>query len=458
VQIAQAADEGLVDRGVVLDLEGGVLGGELVQRVRDLLLVAPALGLDRERVHGGRKLERHEMNLVFVMRIVQHRVEMNLVHLGDRPDVARDERVGLDEVLALQQVGVADLECLAAFADEELRVLGDRALVDAKHPHLADVGVDHHLEDVRDHVLPGIGLCAHRLDLVTRAPDELRRVAFRGVGQELDDDVEQLRDAGAIARRNEAHRNQVALAQRLLERRMQLFRRHLALFEIFRHQFLVHLDDLVDQRAVRFLHRGEICRARRTEEAVHHPLAAVGGQVDRQALPAEGGLDLGEQPRQIHVLGVDLVDDDHAAEIALARPLHHAIGDHLDAVLGVHHDGGGLHRGQRPDGAADEIGQSRGVDEMDARVLVLQVHDRSVERVLELLLDRVEVADGGALFHGSDAGDRPGPGEEGLGERGLAGAAVTGQGDGPDRFRGKLGHGRILRPSSRGNDWGVSRV
>src|SRR3970040_2888437 len=39
MEIAEAADDGLVDRGVVLDVEGGVLGGKLVERVRDLLLV-----------------------------------------------------------------------------------------------------------------------------------------------------------------------------------------------------------------------------------------------------------------------------------------------------------------------------------------------------------------------------------------------------------------------------------
>ena len=52
VQVAEPADDGLVDRGVVLDAERRVLGGELVQRVGDLLLVAAALGLDREACMG----------------------------------------------------------------------------------------------------------------------------------------------------------------------------------------------------------------------------------------------------------------------------------------------------------------------------------------------------------------------------------------------------------------------
>ena len=64
------------------------------------------------------------------------------------------------------------------------------------------------------------------------AAQELRRVAFARVRQQLDDDVEQLGDAGAGARRDEADRDQVAFAQRLLERRVQLGGVDVALFEV----------------------------------------------------------------------------------------------------------------------------------------------------------------------------------------------------------------------------------
>ena len=98
-------------------------------------------------------------------------------------------------------------------------------------------------------------------------------------------------DAGAGARRHETDRHQVPFAQRLLERRVQLLRRDLALLEVERHQLLVDLDHLVDQRAVRFGHRGEIGFAVGIEEAVDDALAAVRGQVDRQAFLAERRLD-----------------------------------------------------------------------------------------------------------------------------------------------------------------------
>ena len=55
----------------------------------------------------------------------------------------------------------------------------------------------------------------------------------------------------------------MALAQRLLERRMQLLGRDLALLQVERHQLLVDLHDLVDQRAVRIGDRRKIRLRRR---------------------------------------------------------------------------------------------------------------------------------------------------------------------------------------------------
>ena len=157
----------------------------------------------------------------------------------------------LDVLAALQHEEVPDLERLAAVADEELRVLGDRALVDAEDAELADERIHHDLEHVREHVLLRIGLRAELGGGIALALVEQRRVAFGRIGRQLDEDVEQLGDAGAGARRHEAHRHEMAFAQRLLERRVQLLGRDLALLEVERHQLLVDLDDLVDERAVR---------------------------------------------------------------------------------------------------------------------------------------------------------------------------------------------------------------
>ena len=159
----------------------------------------------------------------------------------------------------------------------------------------------------------------------------------------------------------------MAVAQRLLERRVQLLGRDLALLQVLRHQRLVDLDDLIDERAVRAAHRREVGLAVGVEEAVDDLLAAIGGQIDRQALLAEQRLDRREQRRQIDVLGVDLVDDDEPAEAALRRPIHHPRRDHLDAGLRADDDRRGLDGIERADRLPDEIGESGRVDEMDPR-------------------------------------------------------------------------------------------
>jgi hypothetical protein len=94
------------------------------------------------------------------------------------------------------------------------------------------------------------------------------------------------------------------------------------------------------------------------EEAIDDALAAAGRQIDRQTLPAEERLDRREQAGQIGVLGVDLVDDDEAAETAFCRPVHHPRGDHLDAGLRADDDRRGLHGVERADRLAEKVRKS----------------------------------------------------------------------------------------------------
>ncbi|MCY1369178.1 hypothetical protein D9M69_562000 [compost metagenome] len=208
------------------------------------------------------------------------------------------------------------LERLAAVADIELAVARDRALVHAEDAHLADIGVDRDLEHMRQHVQRRVGPGLHGLGLRAFADEELRRVGLGRVGQELDDHVQQLGHAGAAARRGEAHRNQVAFAQRLLERRVQLGRVDVALFEVAVDEGRIDFDHLLHQRAVRRFDGAEVGASEAVEEAVDHLPVDPVGHVQRQAFAAEGGLDVGQQARQRNALRVDLVDDDHAGEAA----------------------------------------------------------------------------------------------------------------------------------------------
>jgi hypothetical protein len=238
-----------------------------------------------------------------------------------------------------------------------------------------------------------------------------RRIAFGGVGQEVDDDVEQLRDARPGFRGCEHHRYQVALAQRALQRRVQLLRRHFALLEVGLHQLFIDFHNLVDQAPMRFLYRREVGLARRGEEAVGHLAVPARRQVERQAFLAEGLLDALEQVLEVDVVGVDLVDDDQAVQAAPGGPLHEAAGHHLDAVLRVDDDGRRFHRGERRQRVAEEIGIAGRVEQVDAgRVrgaCRFEACDRKLEGVLQLLLERGVVAHGGAALDAARGGDRP---------------------------------------------------
>jgi hypothetical protein len=104
---------------------------------------------------------------------------------------------------------------------------------------------------MRQHMLRRVGRGVHRHRGGAFAVQEVRRVAFGRVGQQLDDDVQQLGHAGAGACRHEAHRDQVALAQRLLQRRVQLGGVDVAVVQVTVDEGAVDLHHLLDQRAVR---------------------------------------------------------------------------------------------------------------------------------------------------------------------------------------------------------------
>ncbi len=105
----------------MLDAKARIFLGELGERGRELLLLALVRGLDRQAEHRHREIERLEMDLVLVVRIVQHRVEMDFLDLRDGRDVAGDRLLDLGVILAAQLEQMADLERLLAVVDEKLR-------------------------------------------------------------------------------------------------------------------------------------------------------------------------------------------------------------------------------------------------------------------------------------------------------------------------------------------------
>ncbi|MCY1281514.1 hypothetical protein D9M70_303240 [compost metagenome] len=335
---------------------------------------------------------------------------------------------------------MAELEGLAAVADEQLHVPLQGALVHTEYPELAHERVDHHLEHVGDHVLLRVRLGAEGLGLGPLALEKQRRVALRGVGRQARQHLQQLGDPGPGARGGEAQGNQMALAQCPLEGLVQLGRGDLALFQVARHQLLVHLDHLVHQGLVRVGHRGEVGLAVRLEEAIDDPAGVVRRQVQRQHLLAEGFPQAGEQAGQVHPLGVDLVHHQHAAKAALGGHGHHAAGGQFDAVLRIDHHQRGFHRRQGGDGLADEVRVAGGIDQVQLGAGMAAVGQRRGEGMTVFALQGIEVAHRVAALQAAGYGNSAAALQQRLGQAGLAAVAMADQGDRSNGFHRVVRH------------------
>ena len=108
-----------------------------------------------------------QVDLVLVVRIVQHRIEMDLIDFGDRGNVARNRLLDLDVFLALELEQMRDLERFLAIIDEQLGVFPDRALINTEHAELADEWIIGDLEYVGDDVRRWIRRGCNRLRVRT---------------------------------------------------------------------------------------------------------------------------------------------------------------------------------------------------------------------------------------------------------------------------------------------------
>ena len=111
-----------------------------------------ATGLYRQAVHGLRKTQRLEVEIVFIVRVVKDGVVMDVVHLGHGADITGYAVIHLLVLTALHFEQVSDLEGFAAVANEHLGIRFNRALVNTENTELADKGVVADLEYMSDHV------------------------------------------------------------------------------------------------------------------------------------------------------------------------------------------------------------------------------------------------------------------------------------------------------------------
>jgi hypothetical protein len=143
----------------VVPIAGGLLKlSRAVSGSTKFLFLAAALHVNRESIHGLREVQRLKVKVIFVVRIVQDGVVMNVFHLGDGADIAGDARIHFQVLAALDLEQMAHLERFARIADEQLAVGFHGSLVHAEDAELAHERVVADLEHVGDHVCLRSGL------------------------------------------------------------------------------------------------------------------------------------------------------------------------------------------------------------------------------------------------------------------------------------------------------------
>ena len=143
---------------------------------------------------------------------------------------------------------------------------------------------------------------------------------------------------------------------------------------------------------------------------------------------------------EVGVVAVDVVDEDGARDVHLLGCLPQLGRHDLRAIDGVNHEHGhlgGVHRGDR---IADEVGVTRGVEQVDFVVLVMNSSNGRADGELAPDLFVVVIEIGLAVVGRAHAGRATGDEQHRLSERSLAGAILADKRDVAHMFRSRCSH------------------
>ena len=233
--------------------------------------------------------------------------------------------------------------------------------------------------------------------------------------------------------------------------------------EVALHDRLVDLDDRFQQRLADLVGIDQrACGVGGYFERAGHA-AEIGPlpqrHVQQRTRLAEQFLDVLHQLGEIDVLGVHLVQHDHASQARVARLVENATRVDPDPRLGVDHHDRRIDGAQRADRLSDVVRVARRVDDVEPLAGVLEVDHRAFDRVLVLLLFIVEIADAGAVIDAGWPAEGPGEGQQLIDERRLAGRTVAAKGYVPDIRDLVLRHVQFpLKSSDPRNDRPLKRA
>ena len=165
VKLTHAAQNNLVERGIVLDLQGRVLCFRNMQCIGCLLCICIVLRTDGETEHRSWQLDRFQVEMVFVMGVVQNGVVVCFIDTRDGTDVPGNPGLGFRMFFAVDLEQLRSLERLASIANEQLIAGLDGALVNTEHSETTFecVDIDHEYMCYRMQVGVGYDLDFSRL-------------------------------------------------------------------------------------------------------------------------------------------------------------------------------------------------------------------------------------------------------------------------------------------------------
>ncbi len=345
-------------------------------------------------------------------------------------------------LLAVEQQQLADPLVGVARRVPDVRLRMERAGQHAQVRQSPDERVRGRLEHADQERAALVGGDAHRLTALVAHLD--RRLVGRG-GEVADDRVEQRLQADALGRGSDEDRREDRFLDALAQARLELGVRDLLALEVLGQDVVVRLGrgfeqliaargdlsgKLVGDRDLDLLRTVEAERLAVDEVDVSlERLRRADRQVERRDLGPERRPQRVQRLRRVGVLAVGLVDEEAGRGVRGTRLRNGLLEPGLHAARGVHDEDRAVGRGEAFDDLRDEVRVARRVDERDAGPVGFEGADREAQRRPPLLLLGLEVEVGRPVVDATEPGDRPGPEEQLLGQRRLAGPGVAGQDD-----------------------------
>ncbi|MGC4084619.1 MAG: hypothetical protein QM736_21505 [Vicinamibacterales bacterium] len=400
------------------------------------------------------------------VRLVADRVVgQRILQLRDRCQIARLHFRNGRWRLPLQELQAADTLADVARPIVDRRIGFERAGDDAEHRDAPGKRIRDGLPHEGRHWCLVVRLT--RSDRTVSA--HVREGTFNRRRQDADDGVEQLRNADVQDRGRADEREEFALERRRTQTCDELVVGERAGLEEVLHQLLVRLGDHLDQRLARVLdiarHLGgnrallelaflatlvDVRLARHQVDDASDGLLFADRQLQRNHRAAARVAQRLQRSFEAGALAIDAVDDDQARQVQFVSG--------LPDFLGLHH-----HTGHRVDDhdrrvddvqcrprVAEEVADTRRVDDVDLVLVPLGVGEACRERVLAGDLLFVEIGDRRPVVHLAEPVDHARVCEDGRSQLCLARSGVTNERDVAYRAGVVNLHGKLsLRPHGR---------